>query len=269
MSICKKKYFGAIEIVLGLAVLLGSAGAIKHIKQSNALNKTADLNKEQSEKIDKLIKDLQLSNESKDAITKSLQETETKLKEQAKTGFSVLYEQSVDIYEENKTPFTESHVDTAKGYVETWGYDSMAKIIKWQMATIKEQQKATAQLLLKQKELELKLASSQIEFEQELGKTKIETETHKMLASNLKIKVNDFVEAHSSLNGIIQWLCIGLGILAFVSISGYSILAGLKTRATQQLRDVKTAIKSFTEVNDEGNSTMNAIIKAHKIDLDK
>ena len=135
--------------------------------------------------------------------------------------------------------------------------------------TIKKQQQNTAQLLLKKKELELTLANARADFEHNLGQAKLETETHKMTANNLQGQVSKFLDDNSILNDMIFWLAVGTGLYVFISIGGFSLLGMAKSKAHSQLREVKSAIKSFTDVNEDGNETMKAIINAHKIDLDK
>jgi hypothetical protein len=265
--IMRKRYFAVLEgIVFFVLLAAGGAVGLKSHKQKKELRQVSQLNEDQAKKIDGLVGELEKSNKVKDKITQDLLDTEKHLKEKAKTGFSILLEQAFDILRENKTPFTEKHVETAKGFVhkDVWGYDASAQLFKWNMETIKKQQAETKDLMAKNKELQEKYNDAQVKFAKDLGIAKNETIEHKLTASTLNEKVKNFTGE----NNILFWAAVGLGVYFFCSLGGFSVLGHFKRKAQAQLKETKTAIKTFTDVNPDGNETMKSILKATKIDID-
>jgi hypothetical protein len=263
----KKRLFTGIEIVLGICLLLGGASGVGNWKQKRALNQTAQENQEQANQISELNGKLVEANKTKDKITKDLLDTETALKGQARTGFSVLMEQALDIYKENATAFTEKHVETAKGYVhpDVWGYDASAQLFKWNMETIKKQQQETKRLQVDNDKLRSELEKAQTNYSKREKELEGKVHEHQLTATSLTEQVKSFTGE----NNLLFWVGIGLGVYFFISLGGFSLLGKWKRDAQVQLKETKRAIKTFTDVNNDGNDTMERIIKANKIDLDK
>lgn len=266
-----KKYFmTGVEIAI-LVLLLGGGASLglKNHKNNKDLKENAKLNEEQAKKIDELQGKLVELNKEKDKLSDEYIEKEEKLKKEVATGFSIAYEQAKDIVDENATPFTEQHEETLKGYVQVFGYEPIAKLIKWQADEIKRQQEYTKQLLDEQQKIKQQLHDAKVDFSAQLDASKKETEAHKLTATKLESEVASFLKENGTLNKIVEWLAIGVAIYFFISLGGVGLLMRTASKAKQDYRDTKRAIKTFTQVNDDGNDTMEAIVRSSNIDLDK
>jgi len=271
----RKRFFIGIEIILGIVLMLGLGSGTKNVLDRRTIKKLNDQNKSQAVKIDKLVLKVDDLNTEKDELTRKKTETEKALQKKAATGFSVLYEQSIDVHKENPTLLTKAHNVTASKYVQTWGYESMAQVIKWQQSKIDIQIAETKSLMEKNKKLEEEYNHYRIETEDTIRATKEETEKHKNDAETLKNKMSVFMENNNWLNKLIFYICIGGGIYLFITLGGVSWLFTARSTAIKVAQQYKTkknamvkAIKAFTELNEEGNATMSTVVNSLGVELD-
>jgi hypothetical protein len=275
-----RKLFTGIEILLVVAILGAAGGGLSSWKNKRALNRTAQQNVEQAVTIDKLATKVQVVNEQKDKAVAQLQDVEEQLKAKASTGFSILYEQSEDIAKEHPSTYTEVHRKTAKDYVKVWGYDAMARIIKWQQDQIEKQLSDTKKLMAEKEILKTQYLEYKIETEKVIGETKSEAENHRRTAEDLKSKVSNFLEENGLLNKLLFWGAIGGGAYLFITFGGIPLFFSAKRKAIAQVqeqlqkeklkkKDAMKTIKAFKAANDDGNETMDKITKSLGLDLDK
>jgi hypothetical protein len=161
-----------------------------------------------------------------------------------------------------------------KQYVSVWGYQAMAKVIKWQHDSILEHTKQTKELMEKEKQLRQEYENYKLQTVQQIEQTKMETEKHKSLASSLNDKMIAFTAQNDWLSNVIFWVVIGAGAYLFISFGGMGLLAKAKKDAVESAQHYRRkknqmvkAVKTFTLVNAEGNDTMSKIIDASD-DLD-
>jgi hypothetical protein len=270
----RRRYFTGVEVILGICILLGGASGMKHYKDKRKMRNMAEENAEQAQVIDKLVIDLTDINKKKDEAEAKHEEAHKEVKKKAAEGFSVLYEQSIDVHDENKTDMTAEHLDTAKRYVEVWGYEAMSKVIKWQHEALVKHAKESKEAM----EREQKLRAEYETFKQEQYKRETEllaqTEKHKNDAQSLSSKVKEFTAQNSWLDNIIFWLIVGLGGYVFISLGGFGMLAKARSNAVESAQHYRRkknqmvkAVKTFTLVDSDGNKTMQNIIDASD-DLD-
>jgi cellobiose-specific phosphotransferase system component IIA len=275
-----RKFFTGLEVLVVVAILTAGATGFSSWKNKNELKQAAGKNAEQAVVIDKLVTKIEEVNKQKDMVVVELQQVEEEIKEKVKTQFSVLYEQAVDIDDEQSSTFTRAHKETAKGYVKLWGYDAMAKIIKWQQEQIDAQMNETRRLLEEKHKLKAEYLEYKASTEKVIGETKLKAETHRMDAESLKAKVSDYLSQNSWLNQLVSWLLIGTGIYLFVTFGGIPLFFAMKNKAIKQVqeellkeknkkKDAMKTIRAFKAANDDGNDTMNRILSSMKIDAEK
>jgi hypothetical protein len=274
-----KLFFTGIELALILGLLGGGALGINSYAQKRSLKKASEQNAKQAETINELAKKVEEVNKQKDNVVDELQQNQQDLKSKASTGFSVLYEQAKDIKTEQPSTFASVHVETAKKYVEAWGYDAMAQVIKWQQDQIEKQIVETKALMLREKVLTEEYLNYKVKTQEEIFNTKKEAEKHKTDAQTLSSKVNEYMGENSWLQQLTKILIIGSGIYLFVTFGGIPLFFMFKRRAVEaiqaQLEVEKkkkgrtiSAIKAFKAANDDGNDTMDKMLIAHKVFLD-
>jgi cell division protein FtsB len=150
----KKRFFTGIEIALTVALLTSLGLGFKNFKDRKKIQQLSETNTEQAEELSDLTEKVELLNNQKDNIVEKKDRVNAELKKEAGKGFSVLYEQSLDVHAENPTNMTQEHIDTAQAYVKVWGYDAMAKVIKWQQAQITATLQRTEQLMKEKEKLQ-------------------------------------------------------------------------------------------------------------------
>jgi len=265
----KRLFFSGVEIVLLLAFLFSAGSGAVNYTQKRRIDKLTTENVNQSVKIDGLVLKIDDINKKKDGIIEEKQIVEDKLKKQAAMGFSILYEQAVDVNNEYSSPFTNTHLETAKEYIKLWGYESIARIIKWQSEQIQEQMKETRRLMEKENSLRTEYLQYKAETQKVIYETKEETEKHKLTAQSLKSKVDEFMGANNWLQSLIRMIVIGGVIYVFLSFGGIGMLMRTSNRNKRQKNKLVKAVKTFTAVDDIGNETMCRVMKGSGIDLDK
>lgn len=264
-----KKFFTGVEIALVLAILYGAGAGLKNYSDKRTVRNLTTENVKQAEQIRDLTVKVEELNNKKDELVEEKTKVETQLRTKASEGFSILYEQASDINKQNSTAFTDAHLETAKDYVQVWGYQAMAQLIKWQQDAIRNNLEETKALMRKNQELEKEYQDYKFRTSEEIIKTKTEAKKHEELAKTLQNKVSDFLNENNWLNKLIFWIVIGgIGYLVF-SLGGFGLLFKSRTTALsaaqyyrRRKNAVAQAIKTFTEVNDDGNDTMFRIIKS-------
>jgi len=264
-----RKFFTGVEIILCIALLLGAGSGVANYNQKRRIKNLSADNVTQAVKIDGLVLKIDEVNKKKDQIIEKKEEIEDKLKAQASTGFSILYEQAADIKDEHPSPYTKTHLETAKEYIKVWGYDGIARIIKWQSDLIQTQLQETKKLMEKEQELRKEYLEYKVVAEKQLITAKYETEEHIKTASSLKQKVDEFMGANDWLQTLIRYGIIGGIIYVFVSFGGFGLLFRSASKHKQVKNKLVKAVKIFSEVDDVGNETMCRVMKGHGIDLDK
>lgn len=275
----KRKWFTGIEILLVLLLLGGGASGVSNYKQKRKLNAMTEQNTEQAVVINNLVKDVDKINNEKDKTVEKLQEVEKQLKSKASTGFSILYEQAVDINKEASSTYTKAHEQTAKKYVEVWGYDAMARLIKWQQDQIEKQLKETKTLMLEKQKLNTEYLEYKVKTQELIGQTSVEAEKHKNAAVNLQDKVKEHLSKNSWLSNILWYLAFGTGAYLFITVGGLPLLLSFKNKAVNKIKEelhvekkkkskALKGIKSFRAADEHGNETMERIIQALGIDVD-
>jgi hypothetical protein len=274
------KFFTGIELVLILTVLGGGWLGVENYKDKKELKKTAQQNVEQAVHIEELTHKVEEVNQQKDLVVVELQKVEEEIKDKAATGFSILYEQAEDIDEEHSSTYTKVHKQTAKDLVKVWGYDAMAKLIKWQQDQIKAQISETKKLMEEKEKLKVEYLEYKVKTEQVIGQTKTEAEEHRRTAESLKGEISNFMDKNGWLQGIIKWLIIGTGVYVFITFGGIPLFFRLKNKAISQVqeqlikektkkKDAMKSIKAFKAANDDGNDTMDRILASMQVDADK
>jgi len=275
----KKRLVTGIEIVLIISLALGGLSGLGNYRQKKKLKDMSQQNVEQAQQIETLTEKVDAANDQKDAKVEELQANEEKLENQVKLGFSVLYEQAVDIEEEHPSTYTKAHTQTAKEYVKVWGYDALAGIIKWQQEQIAAQLDETKRLMEEKQQLKTEYLEYKVKTKDLIHETKNEAKEHRNHAQTLKDDITDHLANNSWLSNVIWYLAIGTGIYFFITMGGLPLFFKLKNNAInkiqEQLAEEKKkkskalkGIKTFKAANQEGNETMDKLLGALGVDLD-
>jgi hypothetical protein len=275
-----KRFFTGIEIAL-IVVLIGGAGlGVSNFKQKRALKKSAAQNAEQAVQIDKLVVTVDEVNKKKDEVAGKLHAVEEEIKAKASTGFSILYEQAVDIEKDHPSTYTEVHTKTAKELVKVWGYDAMARIIKWQQDQIAAQIQETKRLMNEKDKLKTEYLEYKVKTTNVINETKGKAEEHRQHAETLKGQVSNYLSENGWLNKVLFWAMIGGGGYLFVTFGGIPLFFSMKNKAVRQVqeqlqkekekkKDAMKSIKAFKAANQDGNDTMDRILTSMKVDAEK
>jgi len=272
----KKLLFSGIEIFL-VALLVGNVvSGVGNFMQKKRINTLSTQNEKQAEKIVTLVDNVQKLNIEKDNIVDERDDVQEKLKKKVATGFSVLYEQAKDIRNEYDSTFTGVHLDTAKKFVEQWGYEAIAQVIKWQQDAIQKQIQETK--LLMQREFELKQAYTEYKSktEVEIISLKSSAEQHKLTATSLNDKVKEFVAQNNWLSQIVKYTIIGGVVYLVFTFGSFGFLLKKKSKIQEEVKRekrkrIKTnkAIRTFKNIDDVGNDTMNKVLESLGIDIEE
>lgn len=264
-----KKLFTGTEIFALILLVFGVGSSAVNITNKKRLDRLGQENVEQATQIKELVGKVEEVNKKKDDIVEKKDIIEKELKKKASEGFSILYEQAVDVDKENATDMTSTHLYTAKEYVKVWGYEAMAQLIKWQQGMIDKQLADTRKLMQEKKQLEQEYQTYRIKTQEEILKTKDESIKHEENARNLQNKLSTFLAENSWLSNLMFWGCIIGGVYVFFSFGGIGLLFKSRSNAIQAAQHYRRkknaavqAIKTFTLVNDDGNETMERIINS-------
>lgn len=294
-----------LEWILIVALLLSGGGNIKQkmalSKQGKKIEKHALVEIENAKKIEEnqnKIKMLITNVNDKDkallVVQTAADEKQKELEKQIATDVSVAFEQAKDIYNEHDSPFTREHVETLTEYVKTWGYSSMAQVIKWNMEVIRKQQSTIRQvkaerlkLLTERDTFRSEKHDLQIDLSKTMGRQDILIKENSKLGADGKVlakQLNEKIASVAGLSGMVAeylWaIKIGAVILLFVfggniwqAIKGYlfkkkqGIEMVVKERAQQELIKRNQLIKKFMKYDADGNGTMLNLLEAEEIDL--
>ena len=275
------RYFGIIEAILVLALLGGGYSGFKNIKKEQKLTEQGDLIVDQSKeihllsiKIDETSNELKKTNDHKETLQK-------KLETDVKRDFSIVFEQAKDIQGESETPYTDMHLDTLKEMIRTYGYDAMAQIFKWNMDTIRQQQIQTRELIKEKEELKIKYHDLEKQHMLYVSDSVVKTKEHEKEAITLKNKIDNFLKDGGFLDNVIFWGSIGIGIYIFISLGGVGFMIRTKNKIKSQAEEAievgesyrrklnanNKLIRTFADINEDGNDTMSCLLKSQEIDI--
>lgn len=275
------RYFAIIEAILILALLGGGYSGFKNIKKEQKLTEQGDLIVEQSKeihllsiKIDETSNELKKTHDHKEALQK-------KLETDVKRDFSIVFEQAKDIQGESETPYTDMHLDTLKEMIRTYGYDAMSQIFKWNMDTIRQQQIQTRELIKEKEELKIKYHDLEKQHMLYVSDSVVKTKEHEKESITLKNKLDNFLKDGGFFKDVIFWGSIGVGIYIFISLGGVGFMIRTKNKIKSQAEEAievgesyrrklnanNKLIRTFTNINEDGNDTMACLLKSQEIDI--
>jgi len=274
----KRRYMTGIEIVV-CVLLVGVLGSgTFNFTQKRRIKKLTAENVEQATEIKNLVQEVKQINNKKDAIVEQKEKVEDEIKDKASEGFSILYEQAKDIKAEHPSTFTQAHFDTAKAYVEVWGYKAIAGVIKWQHEQIQKQIEETKKAMERESQLRHEYLLYKDQTSKKLRDTQAKANEHEEMAKGLKNKVENFMSNLDSMTSLRNWLIAVIVVSVFVYFGGLKyVKKKLNDKIFEKDEEVKKyrrkknkmvrAMKTFVSVDEHGNETMERVTKAQGIDL--
>jgi len=271
-----KYLFTGIEILLVVAVvgLLGSG--FKNFKQSRNLRKSTTIVNDQAQKIKNLVVDkegleieLKNTHDAKEKVQK-------RLDTDVKRDMSIAMFQAKDIQGENATSFTNNHLETLLKFVRTYGgIDMEAEHYKWSMATIARQQKETRAALAdrdKYRDQYHELEKTNLQMTADI---RVKTSEHAMKTAELKSQMTAFLKNNSWLENVLFFGAIGVGLYFLITVFAGVKMNSARSKAVnygegfrRKFNGMNRLVRTFTEVNTDGNETMVALTKAQGINVD-
>lgn len=274
----RKRFFTGVEILIGVLVLGIGVSGFKNYKDNKTIKEIGAENVKRAEKIDQLQRKVETSANTLLKTEAAHEQKKKEIREDVAEGFSILYEQALDINIENQTEMTDAHVKTAKGYVDVWGYQVMAKLLKWQSEMIAMQQAETKKLLEQEEQLRLQFEAEKKTLNETIATQSATISDNKVKAIEAKAELDRIAGENGFFSlwwGRIKtwgpWVVLAV---IFVNLGGAGWLLKLRSDAVdtaQHYRRKKNslvkAVKTFSAVDSEGNNTMQNIIDSSD-DLD-